>query len=268
MKPIFNFIRIGYGLPGETSWEKEKNVSYNRLHIPLSGKALVRLEGERELILKPGYMYILPANVNMFLGKIAGENFEHLYVDFYIFPGIVNKDVVSVDLEKDSVLKRFKEMFQSFFIEYGSREYVSFTPTDMQDYFICFMEAMLMCIFEKYDVRQAENERIAKAMTYISEHYAEDISNDDIAESIHVHPRHLTRLFKEEFNKTPHQCLVEYRINMAINMLREGQQINEVCYKCGFKDVVTFRLAFKRMNYLLPSKYKPIQEKTKRSDNK
>lgn len=267
MKPIFNFIRIGYGLPGETSWEKEKNVSFNRFHIPLSGKALVRLEGTNERILQPGNAYLLPANVNMFLGKVGSESFKHLYVDFYIFPGIVNKDVVAVDLEKDSVLNHFKDIFQSFVDDWNG-EYVSFAPMDVKGYFICFMEAMLTYILDTYGVKYVENEKIAKAMTYISEHYAEDISNDDIAESIHVHPRHLTRLFKEEFNKTPHQCLVEYRINMAINMLREGQQINEVCYKCGFKDVVTFRLAFKRMNYLLPSKYKPIQEKTKRSDNK
>lgn len=287
MIPVFNFLRIGHGLSDEKTWGKDWNDSFNRLHIPLSGKAVIRVDKRQEQILEPGKMYLIPSHVNVVLNTVEGEAYEHFYLDFYISPIVVNKELVIMDPEKDVMLRKYKDMFYSTFIEeYSKAEKIQgyvlqhihrgiqqigrfeFNALSIPRYFDYFIRSMLLYIFDEYNVKFLKNTRLAKAMEYIYDHYSDDITNEDIAESIHVHPRHLTRLFKEVFNKTPHQCLVEYRINMAINMLEEGQQIKDVCYKCGFKDMVTFRLAFKRMNCYLPSEYKPINKKYERSDKK
>ena len=256
MKTVFNFLRVGYGVPDISLWNTERRESFNKLHIPLSDGAIVRVDGKREQKLCVGKAYILPSHVEVLIGGDRGvKSYEHLFVDFYVSPIAVNKNVVEIDLANDCIVRDFKEMLERRMLEYDDGRYIQFENSKIEPYMAHFLRAFLTYIFGSYKINTVQNEKLAKALEYIYEHYNESISNEDIAKSIYVHPRQLMRLFREELNMTPHRCLTEYRINMAVNMLEDGMQIKEIYLNCGFEDRNTFRRAFKKLKFIPPSEY-------------
>ena len=256
MKTTFNFIRIGYGVSTAVTWNREARDSYNRLHIPLSNEASVFVNGERNTLLKVGNAYLLPSHVSMGIGGEKRELYEHLYIDFSTSPIVLNKKVTEIDITNDPIIKDFADMLRNRLFEIGKGKYVQLLPSEIPQYLIYFLRSIITYIFDSYEVKQLTNEKLVKAMAYIYEHYSENITNEDIARSVYVHQRQLMRLFKKEFDMTPHQFLTEHRINMAADMLSdEATSIKEVCYKCGFEDRNTFRKAFKKINYVTPSEY-------------
>ena len=269
MKTTFNFIRIGYGVSPVVAWNREARDSYNRLHIPLADGASVFMNGERKTSLKVGNAYLLPSHISMGIGGEKRELYEHLYIDFYTSPIVLNKKVTEIDITKDPIIKDFADMLRNRLFEFGKGKYVQLLPPEMPQYLIYFLRSIITYIFDSYEVKQLTNEKLVKAMTYIYEHYSENITNEDIARSVYVHQRQLMRLFKEELDITPHQFLTEHRINMAVDMLsEETSSIKEVYYKCGFEDRNTFRKAFKRINCVTPSEYMEAAKNKKQKKEK
>ncbi|MGO4107034.1 helix-turn-helix domain-containing protein [Paenibacillus sp. YAF4_2] len=77
---------------------------------------------------------------------------------------------------------------------------------------------------------------IYSALSWIQEHYAEDVALKDMAASANVSPEHLVRLFKQYELTTPFQYLWSYRINKAVELLNNtGLTITEIASRCGFK---------------------------------
>lgn len=93
------------------------------------------------------------------------------------------------------------------------------------------------------------NPFLQKMVEEISQKYKEsDFSIETLAESMNVSQSTLARKIKSITGKTPIEILVEYRLNAAMNLLKnndEGLQINEIAYECGFTDPAYFTRKFK-----------------------
>ena len=254
MKTIFNFLWVGYGGPNEKFWNREALYnSYNRMHIPINGQATAVI-GSREYKMTVGNMYLLPSHSKISF-RADTPNYRHLYVDFYVSPFILDEEVKSVRLEEHGTLESFATLFLRLMEEEGNNKPIQFNHQAMPRYLEHFIKSFVICFMSKADVQLLQNHKLADAISYIYANYDQEISNESIAKAIYIHPRHLTRIFNEELKMTPHQFLTEYRINMAMNMLEEGAQVKDACYRCGFQNLNAFRQAFKRMNYVTPSGY-------------
>lgn len=249
MKPTFNYVRIGCGYPIVDLWGINDSNFYNRLHIPLSGTALLSIDKKNTQVLESGYAYLLPAGSNLSISTEAGEKYLHLYVDVYVSPWVVSKNPRVMKLDDDILLAKYTQILQSALEnEFDNKEILLKKGTlFLPDYLKLFLDSMLMYIFARYDVRLSQDNMLDKALRYIYDHYSEDISNEDIAASIHIHSRHLIRIFKDSLKKTPQQFLNEYRIALAKAMLVDGQSVKKVCYSCGFNSTKTFGAVFKRV---------------------
>ncbi|WP_199615887.1 AraC family transcriptional regulator [Paenibacillus alkalitolerans] len=96
--------------------------------------------------------------------------------------------------------------------------------------------------------------RINKVMSYIIDHYSEDIDIADLAELVNLHPVYLGKLFKEINNCTYKEFLNLIRVNNAEMMLSAGDfTVSEVAERCGFHDISYFSNVFKRMKGYPPS---------------
>ncbi|GLX66447.1 AraC family transcriptional regulator [Paenibacillus glycanilyticus] len=77
---------------------------------------------------------------------------------------------------------------------------------------------------------------IYAAISWMREHYAEDVTLKEISASVNLSPEHLVRLFKQHEHMTPFQYLWNLRINKAVELLTNtGLTITEVALLCGFK---------------------------------
>ena len=255
MKTVVHFIRVVYDESAKLAWGGVVNECYSRFHIPISGSAVMQIGYGDEVLLERGHIYLIPPNVDIKLRENEEECYEHISIDFSTIPDIVNEGLIDIPLDNNDVLKKYVETVRDvFFLEYGHTkvqfEYLLSKP------YISLMEAMIWYIFEHYDVKSVGNARVKKAIEFMCEHYAENISNSEIAANVYTNARYLEKLFKQEVKRTPHRWLLEYRVGVAMKMLRNGRTVKDVSVACGFNDSAALRLAFKKMGYQLPSEYK------------
>ena len=98
--------------------------------------------------------------------------------------------------------------------------------------------------------------QIIQSKLFIDKHFSENINLDKIASKALVSKFHFIRLFKNIYNKTPHQYLTEVRINKAKQLLKAGKKVEDVCYLVGFRSIGSFKVLFKRHTKKTPVFYK------------
>ncbi|MBS4208866.1 helix-turn-helix domain-containing protein [Bacillus sp. FJAT-50079] len=103
----------------------------------------------------------------------------------------------------------------------------------------------------------SREETIIRAISYIENNYSEDISLTAIANDVKLSPYHFSRLFKKQMNCSPHQYLINYRINNAKKLLYNTKlSIKEIAFTCGFNSVSHFTTTFKKHVDVSPNKFR------------
>lgn len=96
-------------------------------------------------------------------------------------------------------------------------------------------------------------QQIRQVIDYLQAHLAEDISLDQLAQSINLSPSHLRRLFKQATGLPLHQYLLQLRINRAKDLLLTGSfSVGEVAVAVGFADQSHLHRHFKRVFGVTP----------------
>lgn len=99
--------------------------------------------------------------------------------------------------------------------------------------------------------------RMQQFLQYISTHYGEDVSLEQIASSANVSKSECLRCFKTCMNTTPYQYLTEYRLLKAAELLKTTDEPIGVIADCvGFRQVSHFGKCFKEKTGLSPSAYR------------
>lgn len=90
---------------------------------------------------------------------------------------------------------------------------------------------------------------------YILEHLTDDLSVEALAARIRMSQRNFSRVFAEEFSRTPAAFVEELRLDTAKRLLCESDKtIDEIADNCGFGGADQLRRAFKRkFGYTPPS---------------
>jgi AraC-like DNA-binding protein len=86
-----------------------------------------------------------------------------------------------------------------------------------------------------------------------------EISLEDLAAKTNIPRHHLTQLLNERFKKNFYTFINEYRIEEAINRLRDpgsDTSILSLAYDCGFNSKSSFNNYFKKITGLTPSMYR------------
>lgn len=93
------------------------------------------------------------------------------------------------------------------------------------------------------------------AKDYIAAHYAQDFSLHDLAALVGLSPWHFLRQFKKYVGFTPHNWLIQVRLQHARTQLKLGDSLSQVAHYCGFSDQSHFNRHFKRAMGITPSQY-------------
>lgn len=104
-----------------------------------------------------------------------------------------------------------------------------------------------------------DNQYIREAIRLMQEYYATTISISDICNLIYLSPCHFKRVFKDHTGRTPHQYLMDIRLEKAKELLRRTENsIEDTARLCGFVNAGHFAVAFKRGTKLPPSEYRKM----------
>jgi AraC-like DNA-binding protein len=90
-------------------------------------------------------------------------------------------------------------------------------------------------------------ERLGRAREFIDHCYDHPLNLDQISEKACFSRYHFLRLFRQVFNKTPHQYLIERRIERAKELLKSDEmRVTDVCFEVGFQSLGSFSSLFHR----------------------
>lgn len=99
--------------------------------------------------------------------------------------------------------------------------------------------------------------RVDELRHYIAGHLADPLTVADLAESLHIGDRQLTRIFKNELGTTPAAYVESARLEAARNRLETGDDtMGRIAANCGFGTVDTMNRAFRRALGVTPGEYR------------
>lgn len=88
-------------------------------------------------------------------------------------------------------------------------------------------------------------ERLDRARKFIDLCYDLPLDLDEISSHACFSRYHFLRLFRQAFNKTPHQYLIERRIERAKELLSANDlRVTDVCFEVGFQSLGSFSSLF------------------------
>jgi len=113
-------------------------------------------------------------------------------------------------------------------------------------------------LYTPMNVRSRNDAVMAEeTITYINEHFREDITVQELASRAGISQYHFIRTFKKETGFTPHEYLVNTRIATARYLLKNSRlPVKDICFAAGFSCESIFCGAFKRHQGMTPLQYR------------
>lgn len=100
---------------------------------------------------------------------------------------------------------------------------------------------------------------VQKAQSYIELHPELDLNLQQVAKVIHIHPHHLSELFKKELGITFSDYLTKHRMKRAEQLLSTTKmRVSEIATQVGYTDVKYFSQLFKRDTGITPSEFREL----------
>jgi len=105
--------------------------------------------------------------------------------------------------------------------------------------------------------RSDEAATLADAIAYLHEHFAEDVSRDEVAKIGCLSPAHFSRQVRRHFGVTFTELVTQLRVNYAAELLaRSDKPVGLVALECGYSDQSYFTKVFRRAKGMTPKAYR------------
>lgn len=102
---------------------------------------------------------------------------------------------------------------------------------------------------------QRADRLLLKARDYIHDNLMTEISLDDISQQASLSKYHFLRMFRQQYGITPHQYIINCRINKAREALEQGSCLEDIVFDCGFSDLSHLNRRFKPVYGMTPRQY-------------
>lgn len=97
---------------------------------------------------------------------------------------------------------------------------------------------------------------VAQVLSFINEHYNEELSLESLAGQFFVSKYHLSHEFSRAVGTSVYRYIMLKRLLNAKELLSAGESPGDVCHRCGFQDYANFYRAFKSEYGVSPKKYR------------
>lgn len=98
---------------------------------------------------------------------------------------------------------------------------------------------------------------LLKVIEYINEHLNRSIKTKDLAEYLGISQFHFSRLFKQSTGISPHQYVMQQRIELAKRLLKKADRsIADIALDCGFNSQSHLGKYFRQVTGMTPKAYR------------
>lgn len=194
----------------------------------------------------------------VFHARLLGGNMDSIYWRKFLRPVILNSAITQLCFEKESKQKQ-SELIASAWMEcvnsnYGFEFQVQHLLSQL--FLIIKQEKIKVSGSEEKRISQY-NERVKLMLTYIQEHYGDNLTVKKIAESASVSESECMRCFRKVLGASPIAYLKTYRLQSAANLISSTQwKISYIAQDCGFSEMSYFSKSFREVYHCTPSQYR------------
>ena len=111
-----------------------------------------------------------------------------------------------------------------------------------------------------------DHEQIRLARRLLNRHYTTQITIRQLSLEVALSPYYLIRLFRRVYRQTPHQYLIQVRIDRAKELLSSTDlNITEICAEVGFESLGSFSALFRKTVGISPSAYRRSSQACQKS---
>ena len=234
------------------------------LHIVKEGRGTLEINGQ-QYRLSRGDAFFIPANTEAWYEADQKEPWAYMWVGFTGYKSGEYAEHAGFSLE--SPVRTVKKVDK--LEEYVDRILDAHQLSDVDELRRSGYLLMLFSeLIEDYNKNAPDaashaslsgNEHVKQAMDYIAKHYGEKIKINEIVASIGVNRSYLTSSFKKAVGCSPHEYLVNLRMEKAKTMLlRTKMQIHAVASSVGYSDQLAFSKIFKQHYGVSPKAYREL----------
>lgn len=102
---------------------------------------------------------------------------------------------------------------------------------------------------------RGKDKALQRVREYIHDNLQQDISIDALCNVAHISKYHFIRLFRGQFGITPHQYVLNCKVNRARTIIGSGTPASRTAQMCGFADASHLNRHFKRTYGITPKQY-------------
>ncbi len=252
-----------------------------------NGSCRIKLLNE-VYVLSAGDIIYIPANTQYIRTPFDDEFCEMYYIHFTlteIHEEFENNKAVIKNLLKNNLnnvqfsanksfviippISKLKEYEQEIFETFSkiTRFYRGIRALDIQSasFCLCYLLSVISndyisnILSESTDEKHIEYpEALKKALSYIKDHRAQNITLDDLCRYSYVSKQMLIRHFKKYFGKSPINYITDYKIDRIKPLLTKypNLSVKEICTEFGFEDQCYFSRIFKKRTGESPTEYR------------
>ena len=103
---------------------------------------------------------------------------------------------------------------------------------------------------------QKHLKRLKDILTYVQEHYAQEITLDDVASHVNICKSECCRFFKKYMKMTIFEYVLFLRIQNSLLLLKNGESVTKTAGMAGFSTPAYYGQIFKRYMGCSPSQYR------------
>ena len=122
------------------------------------------------------------------------------------------------------------------------------SPYCLVGYAYLFLDCLMSSGKEALEkpINRVKEQYILQAVSYIEQHYMEDLSMAELADICRLNRGYFSKIFKEQMDTTPQQFLLRFRMSQACSLLKHSNvSVKEIGAAVGHPDQLHFSRAFK-----------------------
>jgi len=255
-----NLYRFGMeDCSADYSWGPALRDHY-QIHFVFQGKGEFNILGNKYQITKNQGFLIPPNTVVSY--KADHENpwsycwvgFNGVKAEYYVHKmGLSYQNPVFICIEDTKLPSIVKNMLQAKDIKKGRELNL------LANLYMFLYELIEKTDKEELtlDLHSRKEEYLQTSIDFIAKNYSMPITIHEIANHIGIDRSYLFLIFKEYLSTSPSEYLIKYRINVAIELLKnKSLSIGEISRSVGYNDQFVFSKTFKKINSLSPEKYR------------
>lgn len=237
------------------------------------GSILCNIENTTHTIHQNSFLILGSDVVHRLYYNNEDANVAYLQIDLSKLIRLVYKDLPDIPFLLDSSEKKYllvqsenpkhaflKRIFEEIvgkkpYFELGlTGDFLKLTSYLQNEGIICDFKAL----FKDLSVK-----KIYPVLSYINEHFSENISLDDMCEVLHIDKYYLCKLFKKSTVMTFTKYITRVRIQHAELLLTTtDKSVTDIAFDCGFSTVQYFITVFTKAKGCSPNSFRQSDFKT------